>query len=232
MRILLVEHNIRLAEMVVINLQKAGFVVDSFATGAEGLAAVDTTRYDAVALDLGLPDMDGFDVLRLLRGQGNIAPVLILTTRDSVHDRVKGLNGGADDTLLKPFAMEELVARLRALLRRPGGVLGVTLSVGNLTLDTVAREVRVDGTLVRLSRRETEVLEHLMRRAGRVVPKSVIEESLYGFAEEVTANSVEAQVSRLRKRLLAINANLSIHTRRGIGYLLMEGRKDEGSGRR
>ena len=225
MRILLIEDNDRLAQLVTTGLHKAGFAVDSFLTGAEGAAAIAATRYDAVTLDLGLPDMDGLELLRQLRGRGDQTPVLILTARDGVDDRVGGLNSGADDYLLKPFAMEELVARLRALLRRPGGALGVTLSMGNLALDTVAREVTVNGAVVNLSRRETEVLEHLLRRAGRVVPKAVIEESLYGFAEEVTANSVEALVSRLRKRLLAVSADLAIHTMRGIGYLLMEGGK-------
>ncbi|MFN3077498.1 MAG: response regulator transcription factor [Alphaproteobacteria bacterium] len=229
MRILLVEDNGRLTELVVAGLQKAGFAVDAFSTGAEARAALSGARYDVVALDLGLPDMDGLELLREVRNRGDHTPVLILTARDGIDDRVGGLNSGADDYLLKPFAMEELVARLRALLRRPGEGLGVTLTLGNLSYDTVAREVRVDGGLVGLSRRETEVLEHLLRRAGRVVPKSVIEDGIYGIGEEVTSNSVEALVSRLRKRLLAVNANLSVHTMRGIGYLLMEGRM-EGKG--
>jgi DNA-binding response OmpR family regulator len=149
-------------------------------------------------------------------------PVLILTARDGVHDRVEGLNSGGDDYLLKPFAMEELVARMRALLRRPGGVLGLTLKAGNLSFDTTAREVRVAGKTVGASRREMAVLEQLLRRLGRVVPKELIGESIYGFDEDVSANSVEVHISRLRKRLDQAGANVTVHTIRGVGYLLSE----------
>ena len=148
--------------------------------------------------------------------------MLILTARDGVEDRVRGLDGGADDYLLKPFAMEELIARIRALLRRPGGALGLTLTAGNVSFDTTAREVLVDDSVISVSRREMGVLEQLMRRNGRVVPKDVLEDKLYGFGEEVTSNSVEVHISRLRKRLLKANANISVHTLRGIGYLLSE----------
>ncbi|NQU58046.1 MAG: response regulator transcription factor, partial [Rhodospirillales bacterium] len=124
--------------------------------------------------------------------------------------------------LLKPFAMSELVARIRALLRRPGGALGLTLTAGNVSFDTAAREVRVDENVISVSRREMGVLEQLMRRYGRVVPKDVLEDKLYGFGEEVTSNSVEVHISRLRKRLAKADADISVHTLRGVGYLLSE----------
>ena len=185
-------------------------------------AAAATVAYDAIILDRGLPDMDGLEFLRALRSRGQLTPVLLLTARDSLEDRVEGLNVGGDDYLLKPAAMEEVIARVRALLRRPGGALGVTLSAGNVAFDTVAREVMIDGSAVSVSRREMEVLEHLLRRKGRVVPKDVMEEKLYGFGEEVTSNSVEVHVSRLRKRLSANGASIHVHTLRGVGYLITD----------
>jgi len=222
MRILMIEDNVRLTDLTAGGLEKEGFTVDVVATVADGEAALETIQYDAVILDLGLPDGSGLTLLRALRERGNATPVLILTARDSVEDRVRGLDGGGDDYLLKPFAMEELLARLRALLRRPGGALGLTLTAGNVSLDTVAREVSIDDVPISISRREMGVLEHLMRRFGRVVPKDVIEDKLYGFDEEVTSNSVEVHISRLRKRLAKTDASISIHTLRGVGYLLSE----------
>jgi len=220
MRILVVEDHERFAGFIKTGLDKEGFTVDLTMTAAEGDAAFAAVKYDAVVLDLGLPDADGLTLLKDWRDQGSSTPVLILTARDGVDDRVKGLNAGSDDYMLKPFAMEELVARLRALLRRPGGTLGAVLEVGNLAFDSTAREVRVDDTSLSISRREMGVLEHLMRRAGRVVPKDVLEDKIYGFDEEVSSNSVEVHVSRLRKRLAASDANVSVHTIRGVGYLL------------
>ena len=203
-------------------MEKEGFAVDVFGTVADGDAAVETVAYDAVVLDLGLPDGDGMSLLRSMRERGDTTPVLILTARDGVDDRVKGLNSGGDDYLLKPFDMKELIARVRALLRRPGGALGMVLTAGNLSFDTVAREVSVENKAITVSRREMDVLEQLLRRYGRVVPKDVLEENLYGFGEEVTSNSVEVHISRLRKRLSGADASVSIHTLRGIGYLLSE----------
>ena len=156
------------------------------------------------------------------RRDGDATPIIVLTARDGVEDRVRGLDSGADDYLLKPFDMKELVARIRALLRRPGGALGVTLALGNVDFDTTAREVRVDQRPITISRREMGVLEQLMRRGGRVVPKDVLEENLYGFDDEVSSNSVEVHISRLRKRLLKEHATVSVHTLRGVGYLLSE----------
>ncbi len=222
MRLLLVEDNYRLAQTTKEGLEKESFAVDYFGTAKEAESALETVSYDAVVLDLGLPDGDGLKILCDLRARSDSTPVLILTARDGVDDRVRGLDAGADDYLLKPFAMEELVARTRALLRRPGGVLGQTLTAGNVSFDTSAREVRVGKSPISISRREMGVLEQLMRRNGRVVPKDVLEDKMYGFGEEVTSNSVEVHISRLRKRLATVGATISIHTLRGVGYLLSE----------
>lgn len=220
MRLLLVEDHERFAEFVKASLEREGFTVDAVTTAANADAAFTAVSYDIVILDLGLPDADGLTILKAWRDQGNSTPVLILTARDGVDDRVKGLNAGGDDYLLKPFEMQELVARIRALLRRPGGTLGTVLEVGNIAFDTSAREVRIDDKAIAISRREMGVLEHLMRRAGRVVPKDVIEDKIYGFDEEVSSNSVEVHISRLRKRLAGANSECIVHTIRGVGYLL------------
>jgi DNA-binding response OmpR family regulator len=224
MRLLLVEDNARLAGFVAQGLNAAGFTVDTVGLADEALAALATTRYDACVLDLGLPDADGLSILKSLRVRREQTPVLILTARDGVADRIAGLNLGADDYVLKPFALEELVARVKALLRRPGAALGVVLELGDVTLDTAARAVAVGGKPVVLSRLELMLLEELLRRAGRVVARAIIEDSLHGFSDSVTPNSLEALVSRLRKKLVAAGANIEIHTVRGVGYLATEGR--------
>lgn len=224
MRILLVEDNDRLAEFIATGLKAAGFVIDIFGTIGDAEAAFDAAPYHAVILDLGLPDGDGIDLLKRFRSHGAICPMMVLTARDGINDRVRGLNAGADDYLLKPFAMEELIARLRAILRRPGAALSVLLASGDLTFDTIGREVRVRGELVPMPRREMEMLEHLLRRTGKVIPKRVLEESLYGFEDEVSSNTVEVLVSRLRKRLQTAAAGVTVHTLRGIGYMLADGK--------
>jgi len=225
-RILLVEDHERIASFVKDGLESGGFTVDLVLTAGDGGAAVQTVKYDVIVLDLGLPDQDGLEVLKKWRDDGDETPVLVLTARDAVEDRVKGLNAGADDYMLKPFAMEELVARVRALLRRPGGVLGTVLEEGNIELDTTAREVRVAQKTISISRREMEVLEQLLRRKGRVVPKDVLEDKIYGFDEEVSSNSVEVHVSRLRKRLTSSGASVVVHTIRGVGYMLSANEDD------
>jgi DNA-binding response OmpR family regulator len=173
-------------------------------------------------LDLGLPDGDGGDWLKSRRAAGNQIPVLMLTARASTGDKVKGLNVGADDYLAKPFEMAELVARIKALLRRPGGALALQLELGNISFDTVHREVMVGGRVTVLSRSELTLLELLLRRAGRVVVRRMLEEGLYGFDDVVGSNSLEAHVSRLRKKLEAAGANMQIHTLRGVGYMAGE----------
>jgi len=222
MQILLFEDHDRLATAIVKGLADFGFGVDSFAIAADGLSAMKTIAYDGIVLDLGLPDRDGIDVLRELRGRDSITPILILTARDGVDDRVAGLDAGADDYVLKPFAMKELAARLRALLRRPGRALGTTLTVGNLHLDVASRQATVNNTAVGFTPREIGALELLMRREGQVVSKASLEDGLYGLSKNVSVNAIEVLISRVRRRLEAAAASCSIHTLHGIGYLLKE----------
>jgi two-component system response regulator TctD len=223
MRLLLVEDNERFAALLKQGLAAAGFTVDVLTTAADATAALRTSRPDVMILDLGLPDADGLTVLTEMRDRGDATPVLILTARGSVKDRVSGLQSGADDYVIKPFALEELVARLHALLRRPGNLLGLALRLGNLTLDTVARQVFVGEAPVAFSAREVAVLEHLLRRSGRVVAKTLLESSLYGLSQEVGSNAVEVYVHRLRRHLVEIGASVQVHTVRGVGYMIAEG---------
>jgi DNA-binding response OmpR family regulator len=221
-RLLLVEDNERFAALLKQGLAAAGFTVDVLTTAADAAAALRTSRPDVVILDLGLPDADGLTVLTEMRDRGDATPVLILTARGSLKDRVSGLQSGADDYVVKPFALEELVARLHALLRRPGNLLGLALRLGNLTLDTVARQVFVGDAPVAFSAREVAVLEHLLRRSGRVVAKTLLESSLYGLSQEVGSNAVEVYVHRLRRHLAEIGATVQVHTVRGVGYMIAE----------
>ena len=220
MRVLLVEDNARLNELVADGLTRASMTVDRFTTAREAATALATIRYDAAILDLGLPDGDGLQVLREARREGVQTPIIILTARDGLKDRVGGLNAGADDYLLKPFDMEELIARVHALMRRPGGALGVVLQLGNVSFDSVAREMRIADEVVLAPRRELDLLEQLMRRAGRVVSKPVLEDALYGVDDEVSSNSIEVAMHRLRRRLNLGGADVEIHTLRGVGYMM------------
>jgi DNA-binding response OmpR family regulator len=149
-------------------------------------------------------------------------PLLILTARDALNDRVGGLNGGADDYMVKPFAMEELIARVKALLRRPGAALGVELTLGNVCLDTTGPNLTVAGRPVSLTRREVTLLEILLRRPGKVVSRNAIEDGLYGFNDDVGSNALEVLVSRLRKKLISVGADIQLHTVRGVGYMAMD----------
>jgi DNA-binding response OmpR family regulator len=221
-RLLLVEDNERFAALLKQGLGTAGFAVDVLPTANDASTGLDNGRWDVVVLDRGLPDGDGLDVLSEMRRRGDTTPVLILTARGSLKDRVTGLQNGADDYLVKPFALEELVARLQALLRRPGNLLGLALRLGNLTLDTIARQVFVGERPIAFSAREIAVLEHLLRRSGRVVAKSLLESSLYGPSQEVGSNAVEVHVHRLRRHLVETGASVQVHTVRGVGYMIGE----------
>jgi len=222
LRLLVIEDEDRLFGILRSKFGEIGFAVDLAASAADASAALELMNYDAAVLDLGLPDGDGIAVLTTARAKRMALPILILTARDAVEDRVAGLNAGADDYLTKPFAMAELVARIKALLRRPGGVLGMTLEAGNARLDTIGRELSIGGNPVRLSRRELAILEQMMRRFGRIVPKAVLEEKLYGIDEEPDSNPIPVHVHHLRRQLEAAGASLAIHTVRGVGYILAD----------
>ena len=222
MRLLIVEDNEELARLLAQGLGSAGFGADLAATAAEARLVLTTTRYAALVLDLGLPDGDGLAILREIRERKDPIPILVLTARAGVHDRVTGLRSGADDYLVKPFALEELIARLEALLRRPGQLLGRPLRLGNLALDPDSRQAFIDDEPQLLSAREVEMLELLMRRSGRVVPKDVAESQVFGPLGSVASNAIEVYVHRLRRQLAEHGATVHIHTIRGVGYLLTE----------
>jgi two-component system response regulator TctD len=222
MRVLIVEDNTELVSLIVKGLAKSGLSADSIGTVGDALHVISTMKYAAIVLDLGLPDDDGLALLRDIRKRGDSTPVLVLTARDGVMDRVTGLREGADDYLAKPFAMEELVARLQALLRRPGNLLGRLLTFGNVSLDTDGRQVFVAGAPRPFPARETAVLEILLRRGGNVAPKRLFEDHLFGLSGDVGSNAVEVYVHRLRKMLGDAGATVKIHTVRGVGYLMAE----------
>ena len=222
MRLLVVEDNAKLSELLAQGLAQAGFESDRVMRLSAAEEALAATTYSAMILDLGLPDGDGRSLVTSLRAKGDHIPVLMLTARDGLEDKVAGLASGADDYLVKPFAFEELIARLRALLRRPGEFLGNSISAGNVTFDTVGRQVFVTGAPVSFSARESALLEILIRRPGRVVPKRVVEDQLFGLSEEVRSNAVEVNIHRLRKQLADSGADIEVHTVRGVGYILME----------
>ena len=227
MRILIVEDNRELSSLISLGLKRAGFACDIADTASDADHLLRATQFDACILDLGLPDANGIVFLNEMRKQGRNLPVLILTARDGIGDRVKGLDSGADDYMLKPFDMEELAARLRALLRRPGQVLGSRLSIANLQLDSSTREVTVDRKTIAMPPRETAVLEPLLRRPGHIVARRAIEDSVYALTEEVSANALEAHISRLRRRLSEAGAQVKVHTLRGIGYMITTDMADE-----
>ena len=222
MRLLIVEDNIELARLVAAGLLTAGYETDVVGTVGEARDAVRSVKYAAMILDLNLPDGDGLSLLVELRRRMDPLPVLVLTARDGLQDRVTGLRNGADDYLAKPFAVVELVARLEAILRRPGQLLGSSLNLANLVYDTESRQIFIDGIPRVFSARETSVLEILLRRQGRVVPKKNVEDHIFGLTGEVASNAVEVYVSRLRKQLGESGAKILIHTIRGVGYLMAE----------
>lgn len=226
MRLLLVEDNVELARLLMDSLSERGFPTDRLSTVADARLAIENFHYSVLILDLGLPDEDGMILLRELRRRRDPMPVLVLTARGSIDDRVNGLRSGADDYLVKPFAVEELIARLQALLRRPGQLLGTSLSLANLVLDTESRQVFIDGKPEILSARETAVLELLMRRQGRVVSKKSVEDQIFGMSSDVASNAIEVYISRLRKQLIDKRAAVQIHTIRGVGYLIAEEKGD------
>lgn len=195
-------------------LGEAGFAVDWVTDGRAAELALANGVYDLAVLDLGLPHKDGMALLRELRGRGQGLPVLVATARDAVADRIAGLNAGADDYVLKPFDLDELVARVRALLRRPGAAAGPALRCGDLALDAVRREVTLAGEPVGLSAREFALLEALMQRPGAVLSREQLEDAVYGWQQEVGSNAIEVHLHHLRRKLGAGR----IRNVRGVGY--------------
>jgi DNA-binding response OmpR family regulator len=222
MRIMLVEDEREMANALRSALARHDMVVDHVSTGNDAVEALANFQYDAILLDRQLPDGDGLALLPRLRRSGVTVPVIVLTAKGELADRVDGLNTGADDYLAKPFALEELVARLRAVLRRPTGLAADMLRLGRLTFDFNARQAFVGGQLIALRRRELLVLEALARRKGRTVLRSVLEEAVYSFDDEIQSNALDTHVSRLRKKLSEAGAGIEIHPVRGVGYLMKQ----------
>jgi two-component system OmpR family response regulator len=219
-RILIAEDDQMLSGAVARALRQSAHMVDTARRGDEADRALATNEYDLLLLDLGLPHLEGFEVLKRLRQRRSRVPVLILTVRDSVEDRVAGLDLGADDYLTKPFELSELEARVRALIRRSHANASAEIVHGPMTLDTVGRRLFCEGRPVELSVRELAVIELLMMRAGRVVTKQQIADRLYGWEDTSNSNAVEVFVYRLRRKLEAAGAAVDIRTARGMGYLL------------
>ncbi|MEP0843029.1 MAG: response regulator transcription factor [Phycisphaerae bacterium] len=203
-------------------LGEAGFAVDAAADGEEGLWYARSGDYDVIVLDLMLPKLDGFTLLKLLRAEGGSAPVLVLTARDGLDDRVQGLNLGADDYLVKPFAFEELLARVRALVRRRYQARKPVIQVGDLSIDTAARSVQRGGRTIELTPREYALLEYLALRAGQVVSRTDLWEHVYDFHSDAGSNVVDVYIGYLRRKIERPGRPRLIHTRRGQGYLLGE----------
>jgi two-component system OmpR family response regulator len=221
MRILVVEDDVQIATFIVEGLTQAGFAVDSGGNGEEGLHMALTTPYDAAVIDLMLPTMDGLQLIDTLRRRGVKTPVLILSAKRSVDDRVHGLQTGGDDYLTKPFAFAELLARVQALIRRASDIVDPTsLTVGGLSLDLLSREVWRDGTRIDLQPREFALLEYLMRYAGRVVSKTMLLEHIWDYRFDPQTNVVDVLVCRVRHKVERDYTTKLIQTIRGVGYVL------------
>jgi two-component system, OmpR family, response regulator len=218
MRILVVEDDSVLADALTHNLRHAGYAVDCLADGVAAAHALITQEYDLIVLDIGLPGLDGFEVLTRLRRSETHTPVIVLTARDALPDRIRGLDLGADDYIAKPFEMPELEARIRAVIRRMQGAAGPELMVGPLVLDRIGRRILLNGAPLDLSARELAVLEVLMGRAGRVVHKDQLMQRLYEWDAEVGSNAIEVYMHRVRRKLAG--APVTIRTIRGLGYML------------
>lgn len=221
MRILLIEDDRVIAAFVVKGLKEAGFAVDHAVDGEQGMDLAVTAPYDVMIVDLMLPGRNGFSIIKALRGTGMHTPIIILSARRSVDDRVRGLETGGDDYLVKPFAFTELLARIQALLRRAGNISEpTTLTVGDLTINLVKRKVTRAGGEIELQQREFVLLEYLMRNHGRVVSKTMIMEHVWDYNFDPQTNVVEARICRLRDKIDRNFSTRLIHTIRGAGYIL------------
>ena len=222
MRLLIVEDSAKLRQLLVGLFTGARYTVDAVGTAAEALGALAAVRYDAVMMEQNLPDSRDGALLRTMRRQGMGMPVLVGTRIADLEKKVETLDDGADDVMVKPFSSDELLARMRALLRRPQNMLNRVISVGNVSLDMKSLALRVDGDTIEMSRREIAVLETLMRNRARLVARRTLEEAVYSFDEDVSPNAIEAAVSRVRRRLEGAGARVRINASRGLGYVLQE----------
>lgn len=216
MRLLLVEDDIQLGDAIKVGLTQFGYTVDLLKDGDSAKLALSNEHFDLVILDLGLPKLSGLKLLQSIRNAGNAVPVIILTARDSIDDRVKGLDAGADDYMTKPFDMDELCARVRALIRRSSGRADSTIQYRNIELDPAAHSVTVDDIEINVPRREFSLLQKLLENCGHVLSREQLMQSIYGWEEDVDSNTLEVHIHNLRKKL---NANF-IRTIRGIGYMV------------
>ncbi len=221
-RVLIVEDEISLSRIITKRLREEGYSVDACLDGQEGSCFAEMAEYDCIILDWMLPGMDGLSLLKNLRSKGITTPVLILTARDAIEDRVAGLDTGADDYLVKPFSFDELLARLRAILRRPGESKGTTLSIADLTLDTVSHSVTRSDNILELTSKEYAVLEYLLRNKGRILTRSQIAEHVWSYDFDYSSNIVDVYIRYLRGKIDDGFDKKLIHTIRGSGYVLKE----------
>jgi len=219
MRVLITEDNGELAAFIHEALRREGFLSDIARSVGELKLLISENQYSAVILDLGLPDGDGMDVLKMFRRDNNMVPILVLTARGGVQDRIKGLDGGADDYLVKPFAIDELIARVKALLRRPNVLSSSKLEHSNIALDLISKTVTVDGKNIMLGKTELAILEYLLRNIGMTVSREALENSIYQNGYELTENALQVAMHRVRKKIKDSGALAEIKTIRGIGYI-------------
>lgn len=222
MRVLLIEDELQLAETLRGALERERFIVDHVDRLAMAREASLMASFDLVLLDRTLPDGDGLSLVPLLRTKNPGLPIIVLSARGEVSDRIAGLDEGADDYLIKPFSLDEMFARIRAVRRRPADLAGETIHAGSLVYDLANEEVAVEGVRLDLPRRELRVLAALMKRRGRTVLRETLEQAVYGFDDEVQSNALDSHVSRLRRKLSEAEAGVEIHAIRGVGYLLRE----------
>lgn len=223
MRLLLVEDNPRLVELLTERIRDACWQVDALGNAAEAAEAIRSGVHDLVLVDLGLPDGNGLDLIRQMRQAGCKVPILIITARGAVEDRIKGLDAGADDYLVKPFNHEEFLARCRALIRRRSSGELPDLSVGDLTYRPADKTLHIGSELIQLSPRETGIVELLVQEAGRVVAKRKLEITLSEYDKDMSSNALEQAISRLRKKIEVASQKVRIETIRGLGYMLIDG---------
>ena len=227
MRLLVVEDEKKLNDLITKKLEKEYYGVDSCFDGEEAIRYVEGTEYDAIILDIMLPKLDGFEVIKRIRAKKNKVPILLLTARDNIDDKVKGLDYGADDYLVKPFIFEELMARIRVLLRRNSGNADNVVTIANLKVDLDAKTVFRDGVLIKLSGREYSILEYLIRNKGKILPRERIEDHIWNYEYEGGTNVIDVYIRYLRKKIDDSYTPKLIHTIRGLGYVLRVDNENE-----